>query len=272
MLRVWNLVHGVSGYATAGLAAANVYIGLSVYSKEFNPPEAMAAWYVPVTVMLVLALTAGLWLEFWKRRRRERSEYLRVMEPLLFQEQPLVAGHYFRSQDYPQKPLLVQFLTSGGGTVRFNPNLYVNGKVCLSLLGTWSGPSWQPGTSTLLQVLLSISALVIVPGPFFNEPSYEGMLSMPQGQARSKAYNEGIRCHTLKTAVLLAAQAAAGMNPGSGLPGWATCKEAITAYYRAKRTDIQRTCNAWVIESSEKQTAMESTTESIKHALARLAP
>jgi hypothetical protein len=46
----------------------------------------------------------------------------------------------------------VQFLTTGGGQVRFNPNLYNCGKVCLSLLGTWSGPSWQPGISTLLQV------------------------------------------------------------------------------------------------------------------------
>ncbi len=49
-------------------------------------------------------------------------------------------------------PAQVQFLTTGGGTVRFNPNLYNCGKVCLSLLGTWSGPSWQPGISTLLQV------------------------------------------------------------------------------------------------------------------------
>ena len=29
--------------------------------------------------------------------------------------------------------------TTGGGTVRFNPNLYNSGKVCLSLLGTWPG-------------------------------------------------------------------------------------------------------------------------------------
>ena len=46
----------------------------------------------------------------------------------------------------------VQFLTTGGGKVRFNPNLYECGKVCLSLLGTWSGPSWNPAVSTLLQV------------------------------------------------------------------------------------------------------------------------
>ena len=29
----------------------------------------------------------------------------------------------------------VKLLTTGGGQVRFNPNLYANGKVCLSLLG-----------------------------------------------------------------------------------------------------------------------------------------
>lgn len=45
-----------------------------------------------------------------------------------------------------------KFLTTGGGSVRFNPNLYNCGKVCLSLLGTWSGPSWDPTTSTILQV------------------------------------------------------------------------------------------------------------------------
>ena len=45
--------------------------------------------------------------------------------------------------------------TTGGGSVRFNPNLYNCGKVCLSLLGTWSGShpceQWS-SSSTLLQV------------------------------------------------------------------------------------------------------------------------
>jgi baculoviral IAP repeat-containing protein 6 len=30
---------------------------------------------------------------------------------------------------YPQVPPLVQLLTTGNGTVRFNPNLYADGKV-----------------------------------------------------------------------------------------------------------------------------------------------
>lgn len=49
----------------------------------------------------------------------------------------------------------VTLLTTGGGTVRFNPNLYNCGKVCLSLLGTWSagqGEAWNPDVSTALQV------------------------------------------------------------------------------------------------------------------------
>ena len=39
---------------------------------------------------------------------------------------------------------------------RFNPNLYADGKVCLSLLGTWHGgdssEKWDPERSNLMQV------------------------------------------------------------------------------------------------------------------------
>ena len=43
---------------------------------------------------------------------------------------------------------------AGGGSVRFNPNLYNCGKVCLSLLGTWSGgrgEGWDAHSSSALQ-------------------------------------------------------------------------------------------------------------------------
>lgn len=39
------------------------------------------------------------------------------------------------TSDYPIKPPKVKLLTTGNNTVRFNPNLYRNGKVCLSILG-----------------------------------------------------------------------------------------------------------------------------------------
>lgn len=41
--------------------------------------------------------------------------------------------------DYPNTPPRVLIMTTSSGTVRFNPNLYNSGKVCLSILGTWRG-------------------------------------------------------------------------------------------------------------------------------------
>ncbi len=71
--------------------------------------------------------------------------------------------------DYPFSPPKVLFLTSDGRT-RFHPNLYVDGKVCLSILGTYSGPSWS-GTQSLSSVLLSILALLDA-NPLAHEPAY----------------------------------------------------------------------------------------------------
>lgn len=72
--------------------------------------------------------------------------------------------------DYPFSPPKVLFLTSDGKT-RFHPNLYVEGKVCLSILGTFSGPSWS-GTQSLSSVLLSILAL-LDSNPLTHEPAFE---------------------------------------------------------------------------------------------------
>jgi len=55
-------------------------------------------------------------------------------------------------------------------------NLYESGKVCLSLLNTWTGSGsevWNPIISTILQVLLSLQALVLNENPYFNEAGYD---------------------------------------------------------------------------------------------------
>ena len=104
--------------------------------------------------------------------------------------------------NYPNSPPKVLLVTTGGGTVRFNPNLYNCGKVCLSLLGTWSGPGWNPQTSTLLQVLVSIQSLIMVPDPYFNEPGYEESRFSATGIASSNQYSENIRRQTFTFAIL----------------------------------------------------------------------
>ncbi len=51
----------------------------------------------------------------------------------------------------------------------YSRNLYEEGKVCLSILGTWAGDrseSWSPSRSSLLQALVSIQGLVLVKEPY----------------------------------------------------------------------------------------------------------
>ena len=60
----------------------------------------------------------------------------------------------FLPPDYPLSPPRVTLVTTGKGQIRFNPNLYANGKVCLSLLGTWHGPGWDRHSSSILQAII----------------------------------------------------------------------------------------------------------------------
>jgi ubiquitin-protein ligase len=69
--------------------------------------------------------------------------------------------------NYPHSPPEVKFCTHDGQT-RFNPNLYVNGKVCISILNTWQGEQWT-GCQTISTVLLSLCTL-LHSNPLLNEP------------------------------------------------------------------------------------------------------
>lgn len=71
---------------------------------------------------------------------------------------------------YPHTPPIAKFITTNNKT-RFNPNLYINGKICLSILGTWTGPGWLP-TMNIQSVINSIQALVMNETPIINEPVY----------------------------------------------------------------------------------------------------
>ena len=67
---------------------------------------------------------------------------------------------------FPGGPPKVNLQTTGAGQVRFNPNLYNCGKVCLSLLGTWQGgahgkENWDAKVSTLWQVFVSIQGQIL---------------------------------------------------------------------------------------------------------------
>lgn len=111
---------------------------------------------------------------------------------------PYENGFYFFDMqipdNYPMHPPKVDFKT-GDGRVRFNPNLYVEGKVCLSILGTWSGPSWST-TLTMRTVLVSIQSL-LSEHPIQNEPGHE-----TETGKNDELYNEIIRYENIAVAVV----------------------------------------------------------------------
>ena len=162
--------------------------------------------------------------------------------------------------DCPPKCLLE---TTGGGSVRFNPNLYNCGKVCLSLLGTWlgsAGEKWNKNTSTLLQLLVSIQSLILVPNPYFNEPGYESEMHSEHGKQQNRSYNENIRYQNMQWAILDQIK-----NPSPGF------EDAIKTHFLLKKDKVLEECSKWVDECFDKNKSnYKSMYNSIKNELEKL--
>ena len=84
---------------------------------------------------------------------------------------PYFGGYYFFEfdfpHDYPHSPPKAKYCTNGD-QIRFHPNLYKCGKVCVSLLNTWTGDQWT-SCQTISTVLLTLCSL-LTKNPLINEP------------------------------------------------------------------------------------------------------
>jgi len=87
---------------------------------------------------------------------------------------PYFGGNYFFEfnypHDFPHSPPKVKYMTNGNN-VRFNPNLYTCGKVCISLLNTWRGDQWT-SCQSISTVLLTLCTL-LCNQPLLNEPGVD---------------------------------------------------------------------------------------------------
>jgi len=113
---------------------------------------------------------------------------------------PYEDGFYYFSlkfpTDYPSSPPACKFNTINN-KIRFNPNLYENGKICLSILGTWSGPSWKP-VMGLKSILLDFQSL-LHENPIINEPMYN---KLDVNDIKSINYNKILQYQNYNFSVL----------------------------------------------------------------------
>jgi ubiquitin-conjugating enzyme E2 Z len=109
---------------------------------------------------------------------------------------PYFGGNYFFDisypVDYPHSPPKVKYCTNGE-KIRFNPNLYTCGKVCVSLLNTWRGEQWT-SCQTISTMLLTLCTL-LCKNPLLNEPG------VGSGHSDIKNYNEIIEFYNIRIAV-----------------------------------------------------------------------
>jgi ubiquitin-conjugating enzyme E2 O len=133
---------------------------------------------------------------------------------------------------YPTMPPQAYYHSFG---LRLNPNLYESGTVCLSLLGTFGGEGtevWLPGTSSLLQVLVSIQGLVLNDQPYYNEPAYETFVGTLVGQRNALPYGENAYLLNLRTMLYLL------RRPPQGF------EEFVKDHFRRRGRFVLKTCEA----------------------------
>ena len=97
---------------------------------------------------------------------------------------------------FPFEPPKMKIILPNDGHSRMNPNLYVNGKVCLSMINTWSGPGWLP-SFTLEKVMVVTQALVMHEHPLVNEPGHEN-----DSKSKLNEYNECVLHQNYALAVI----------------------------------------------------------------------
>ena len=118
------------------------------------------------------SLPDGVFVRTWE----SRLDLLRVLiigpHDTPYEFAPFIFDLQYGAQ-FPTSPPSAFFHSWTGNLGRVNPNLYEDGTICLSLLGTWNADkhneAWSSKDSTVLQLIVSLMGLVLVKEPYYSE-------------------------------------------------------------------------------------------------------
>ena len=139
------------------------------------------------------SLPDGIFVRTWEAR----LDLLRVLiiGPVNtpYELAPFVMDFHF-GPSFPLSPPDAHFHSWTNGIGRINPNLYEDGKICLSLLGTWPADArnegWSSNRSSMLQILVSLMGLVLVKEPYYNEAGFDALVGTEESRITSAQYSE----------------------------------------------------------------------------------
>lgn len=165
---------------------------------------------------------------------------------------------------YPLEPPKCKNRTTGNGKVRFNPNLYADGYVCLSILNTWQGAKsemWGPH-QTIAAICISIqSAILGSEMPYFNEPGYEKNYGNASYMKSADNYNKERRKETINWAMI------DHMNNPS--PGF---EKEIRYHFLHNKAAIMEQAQAWYKKDKFNKSILDNLEKAYKKLEAGSAP
>ncbi|EFX02387.1 ubiquitin-conjugating enzyme [Grosmannia clavigera kw1407] len=189
-MTAWHREHCLSDTEDAKVIGNNYFEPLTK-SIQTSPKGRMKRLINDVNI-LRSSLPEGIYV-------RHASSRLDVMKAMIVgprgtpYENGLFEFDIFCPINFPHSPPHMRLKTTGQGQVRFNPNLYHDGT------GTWGqGQTWNSEHSTLLQVLVSIQAMIFCDEPYYNEPGRE----VRKEPAASAQENASLQKNTVQHAML----------------------------------------------------------------------
>ena len=140
----------------------------------------------------------GIYIQFNEENFFEAKAMIVGPKDSLYEGGFLFFNVYF-PKNYPFSPPDIAYVSRN--SIRIHPNIYVGhgtkgfGKVCLSILGTWSGPKWTT-VMDITTILLTIQSL-LDKNPLHHEPGQEKNETL-----MNKLYNQVIEYDTINTLIL----------------------------------------------------------------------
>jgi len=175
----------------------------------------------------------GIYISFNEENIREATAMIIGPKGSLY-EDGFLFFHISFPRNYPYSPPDVSYIPRN--RIRIHPNIYVgnhpsgNGKVCLSILGTWSGPKWT-SVMDISSVLLTIQSL-LDNNPLHHEPGQENNI----GNINYN-YNKTIEYNTVQSLI---------MKNVTDIPvGFEEFKEAMISHFRSNKDSILGKLSFW---------------------------